>query len=605
MEHAESSQVLKLPRNWCASICGLCTSGLKRRTEADWTRELDVVVSELERMSHRTEGDFLAITQKLAGFSSSARAISSGACGLVDAVAGEKAEGASQALVAVLNSARSMFKAANEASRLAEMRESVARIRRSLRAFERVGPSFQTMAALAQIETARLGSSGPDVIHLAAEFRSAGGDIRCHVDHILEGAKALERRIETAIRETSMFDAQSLRALPSLIETAECGVQELSAQRERSAATASRVAEKSELFSRAIADIVAFIQVHDITRQQVEHVADSLRQIRLEGSKARGSSRPPDGTAAVISLQLAQLANAKTAFVGAMHELGQRLVTVSEQGSEMAALTRDLLGSPGGCGSDDHSFFSRIESSFRAIADAASGCREIEERTRGAALELERALEVLEDSTREIHSVELRLRRLAINAAISAAHIGTAGEPLAIVAGAMRSLSAECEESSAATDLAIQSILDLVRSKAGGPEHRDVAPRRVVSDQLQVEIQGLQRVSREATERSSEIAQIAARLCSEVADLRGSVSAGSLFQSTIERCSEALGRIRTRNPGDGARVDSHALHRFEELYTMRAEREIHEGVVQPADALAIPLGGEVTHEEFGENVELF
>jgi len=599
------SQTWQAHRQWNPLPWLRKESGLGDRTEADWVEALNTVIAELEQMNRSTERDFLAITEKLAGFSSSAREISSGTRDLLDSIGGEKGKSACQALLAVLEIARDMLRQANAAAGLAESRQSVARIRRSLAGFERVGPSFQVMATLAQIETAHLGSAGLEVDHLADDFRSAGRDIRSHVDCILDGAAGLERRIEAALGETSAFDAQGLQALPHLIETTQRGLGEFAARREQSAAGAKRVAAQSDSCGRAIADIVAAIQVHDITRQQVEHVVDSLRQLARDASGNGSSSRPPAGSAAAIELQLAQLANAETVFVDGMRQMDRRLATVADQISAMAAETGTLLGA--GDSGDESTFFSRMESSFRAIADTAAGCHQIEERTRGALAGLQHTLEALRKSIREIHTVENRLRWLAINAAISAAHIGIAGEPLEAVAGAMRELLAECEKSSVTTEDTIHSMIDVVRSAAGSSVHLETAAGEAAFDQLQIEIRDLRSLSRKAAQRTADIAQIASRLSSEVAALRGSVSAEGLFTSAIENCSRVLRRVRTQMAADDGPVDRSALTRFEQQYTMHAEREIHVAVLHASQPPATPARAAppAAGAEFGDNVELF
>jgi hypothetical protein len=566
---------------------------------------LGTVISALEQMNRSTERDFLAITEKLAGFSSSARAISSGTRELLDSIAGERGKSACQALLAVLKSASEMSRQANAAAKLAELREYVARIRRSLLGFERVGPSFHVMATLAQIETAHLGSAGLEVGHLADEFRSAARDIRSHVDEIVQGATALEGRIEAALEKASAFDAQSLKALPNLIGTARGSLQEFSARREQSAASANRVATESELFGKAIADIVSSIQIHDITRQQVEHVVDSLRQLGLDASRSGSPRRPPAGAATIIELQLAQLENAAAAFVDAMQQLDQRLVSVADQVGAMAAETGALLGTSES--DEEASFFSRMESWFRAIADTAAGCTSLEENTRGALVELQHTLEVLQNSTIDIHAVELRLRWLTINAAISAAHIGTPGAPLESVAAAMRQLLAECEESSGATDDAIHSVIEVVRSAVENSIRLETAAGNTVFDQLRIEIRELHQLSQGATERTREIVQIASRLSTEVADLRASASAEGLFTSAIENCARVLRRIKDQIGCEEAPVDRSALVRFEQQYTMSAEREIHQAVVSLSERPLMPSAEVAPAEaaEFGDNVELF
>jgi hypothetical protein len=129
--------------------------------------------------------------------------------------------------------------------------------------------------------------------------------------------------------------------------------------------------------------------------------------------------------------------------------------------------------------------------------------------------------------------------------------------------------------------------------------------------QLRIEIDELHSVNQHATEWMTEIAEIAAGLSADVARLRASISAERVFAPAVEHCCDVLRRLKARIIVEAGPVERSALLGFEQQYTMRAEREVHEAVLKSAEpARGTPsaraqTAAPVTTPDFGENVELF
>lgn len=574
-----------------------------RRSGHGWTNELDAVISDLEELNRSTETDFLALTGKLAEVSSAAETISSHGCAMLECIAGARGKRVREALLAVLETCADAKASAEAADKLARMSDSLGCIRRSFVHFRRVGPAFYVMATLARLETGRLGLAGLDVSHLADEFRSAGADILGQADSIIETVMALEKRIDATLGRVSAFDSEALMQVRPLVAAAQGALQQFGARQEQSSAAAGRIAMQAQEFASSIADLITLVQVHDITRQQVEHVIESLRQLGGEAHGVGFFRRTPPGAASVIELQLAQLTNAGNGFADGLRQIDQRLVAIVGQVNAMAVESSSLFGSSG---VSDGAFYSKMEICFRGIAGAVARCGEIKRAAGADLLELHRSFETLRNSTGQIHHVELRLRRLAVNGAVGAAHLGVAGEALEAVAGAMARLLSECEVSSADADAKIGAAIVAIRA-AGKCENFGGAPGVALSDRLQDEIEELRNVNDATTKKTRDIVQIASGLSGDVDALRDALTAQELFASIAGRSCLALRRLKAAIASEEARPDANALVELKRRYTMREERDIHESVLTPlppAAAPAAPAGSSPT-AEFGDNVELF
>lgn len=574
-----------------------------KSTGAKWGEELARVVASLEQLNRSTEADFLTIVGQLTGFVSVARSILADTRAIADSIVGETGDGVCCALKATLEETRRMQGRAAAALQLTGIRDSLAAIRRSFSGLERVGPSFHLMASLAQIETAHIGSSGADLGHLAGEFRSAGEEIRARVGAILQEAAALEDRIEAAFQDAAEFDERSLQDLPALLETAQEGLQECRSRQGQSAVSAQALTRESGQLAKAMDDLVASLQFHDITRQQVEHVMEALNHLRAL-SLRRGMRRPPAEVSQALELQLAQLTHSEAAFADAVKRMDRDLGAIADRIDRMVAVSGQLVGSDGG-GQD--SFYARMETCLQAISGAAGNCRTLEERTAGAIADLTGSLESLEASVGEIHAVEVALRRLALNASISAAHIGVKGEPLEAVAAAMSGLLTQCEIFSGEAGKSIRSLLETVsfaRQNTAGPAEMETS----TLDGLSAETKELQQSGKRTAARAHEMAALASRLSSDVEALRSGITAGQVFTAAARQCSEALREIQKQAGKRSARASAGEWAQFEQRYTMNAERDVHRAVlgrseeVSEPPALPAEPGGPA---EFGENVELF
>ncbi len=577
---------------------------MTRERQSGWRGELYASASALESMNGATEKDFLAITEKLAGFRSAARTISGSARELADTLGGQNGGGAWRFLLELRDAATRMAAHVNPAAELERIRDSVSLIRRSMAGFESVGPSFQVIATLAQRESAHIGTDGMELGQLVSDFRSAGGSIRSHVEGVLNAAAVLERRIESALHDAAIFNDRFSTKLPALIAAAEDGLAQFRIQQEQTVENTANLARGSDAAASAIADIATSIQFHDITRQQIEHVIDALKQLSAASSEESDTDLPPPEAVAGLDLQLAQLANSRAAFMEAVEQMDQRLVTLAARIRATAADAGALLGPKG---RRKVSFYARLASCFHDIGNAGADCRNLERKTASALDEVRQSLAGLEGATGAIDVVESRLKRLAINAVISAGHIGVTGEPLRALAMEMLKLVKDCESSSGEVEAAIAAVAASVRAAVENSRNPDIEAMNVLFDQLHGEVDDLRKLEEAAGARSGELERLAAGLCADMEALRRGISAGRVFTGAVDACSAALRRVlATADSATGAIRREHLIA-FQHRYTMHAEREVHAALLRPeatagAANTAIPPG---SGGEFGENVELF
>lgn len=584
----------------------------KRPSMPCWMMDLARVVEDLRDMNRITEADFLAVGEKLMAFLSAARNIRTEISQLADSISGDSGERACSALASVLHRSTAMKDRAEEASRkLGGLRHDADKIQRCFSGFHEIVLSFQVAATLARIETARLGASQSGLGHLADEVRSCTENIGKRVEHALQAAAGLEQYIDVAIQVVSDRDLQQLEALPSLVGTVQEALAAFRLRQQQANATSVSLAREFAAFSEAINRLVEALQFHDITRQQVEHVIESLDHV-LSDCDGRGpTTRLSPADVGVMDLQRQQLLGAAETFASSVQRVKQELTQAATRGQEMEAETKTLLGFV--AEDQQSSFFADMERCFAGVLGAVESCAAVQDDMTSTTGELQRATAGLQSCVDDVRTIWLQVNRLALNATIEAIHLGPAGEPLSVVAGSMLTLHGNAEQRSDETGDSLATLRGAVLSMIPASTHFPTSPvpsdSDAMLDELKTSIAELSASSERSLTCSKQISAIAAALCADVLSASDSFTVGKLVEETLDRSCGTLQRISAESDVDPARTTS-GLEYLAAQYTMLAEREVHDRVTakavsslsneEPAcpAALALP-------EDLGDGVELF
>jgi hypothetical protein len=583
---------------------GLWTGAMKaaaifrRNTAApSWTGEIARVTTDLRSLNGTTEADFLSVGENLMKFLSAAQEIRTNIAQLATAIAGGAGERACGALATVREAAVAMQKRIEDASHtLAGLHASVGEIRRSFLAFRDVVLSFQVVATLGRIETARLGGADSDIGHLTDEVRACTESIQKRVEHALSVATLLEERIQATIERRSNQDLRQLKALPPIVRAVEEDLAAFRQRQEQANETSAHLDVEFGSFTGSVNNLATALQFHDITRQRIEHVVESLEQVQLTADAG-----------ALIHLQNRQLEDAAKGFMDSVGTVERELEQVAAQAGTMEELAEQLLG----LAEDRESpFFSQMERCFADVLAAVSNCATLNRETADATRELQGSIAKLQTCVDDIRAIEYAIGHLAINATIKAEHLGAIAAPLSVVAGAMKTLHGTAENRSeetqrllsAVTSSALSMMPDASASPASGSDAG-------VIDGLRARIAELHAASEHSIHGSDQIRGAVATLCAGVASASNHFTVATRFTETIARCSGALQAMiggDTMNAAPASGELQHLMGR----YTMVAEREIHEqGMVretaEAAPAALCPVAAQDSSQDLGDNVELF
>ena len=554
----------------------------------------------------------MAVGAKLMGFLSAARDIRTDFGRLADFISGESGERACHALATLLTRLMGMQKRVEQTTHtLAGLRHDADKIQRRFSGFDDVVLSFQVVATLGRIETARLGGSQSDLGHFADEVLSCGTKIQTRVGHALQAATALEKRIDSIIKSVSAADIKQLEALPSLLGTVREGLDAFRLRQKEAAASSVSLADEFGSFSDALNSLVAALQFHDITRQRIDHVVESLTQLVSNAATGGRTSRPGPEPTAVIELQRQQLLGAGEAFKASVQRVIQELEQIASRGRAMGEETTALLGPV----AEDQptSFFGEMESCFAGVLAGVAHCAALNEEAALAVAELEHTIASLTGCVHDIRTTTLEINHLALNSTIQAEHLGAVGVPLGVVAGALQTLHVDARERTSETEesLAVLGRAVLSMKQPVAEQDSTAMPSGSAGDigELRARIDELHLSSGDSVRCRERIRGAAAQLYADVQTASDSFNIGVLVEETLARSCGLLQSIIAESASGTSDADF-GLEHLAAQYTMSAERDVHEkattkSMSEPSPEDSASMATAAIPSDLGENVELF
>ncbi len=560
------------------------------------------VIADLNLLNRDTEQDFLKIGGKLTDFMEAAKLMSDELRALADLVSGDSGVRESEALTVVLSRALTMgAQAADGNAALTSIRIHADHLKATLAGFKGTVSTFRTLGSLTRIETARLGKTGSSFGNLADDIRALAESVQSKVEKSLETVAVLVGRIERALETASKLEAGQAQDLGSVVSKIQASLASFRELQNHAHDSAARLAKRYEGVTESLQAMVMSIQFHDITRQQIEHVVEALGGLIPKSGASRGDALDSRTTRAVVSLQLLQLADATQKFTGSVTSIETGLGNISSHICGMADESRTLSGLSA---DDSNSFFLELEQGCGAILATLTRCASGEASAREATGGLSETLGRMRGTIADLQATEVLMQRTGLNASIRAAHIGSEGDALSLLATSIQQLSTDSTERS-------ESLVHSLASMTHAFANRFTGSIQTGDDGLEEmrrAVEELHSSSERSFSQISKVVECGTCLRNDLLATRKSFSAGVLFTETVARAQRMLEPFTGERPGAGPetlRLADLAGH-----YTMQAERDVHEGVLRqegtaPAIDSANPQQVSAASEEFGDNVELF
>jgi len=434
----------------------------------------------------------------------------------------------------------------------------------------------QTLSVLTNIEVARLGQLGAGFQYLAHELdefskavAQSTKELSGHTEERKASVNETKQLLAAGLPRIRLEFSRIEEDLGSVLATVESSSHQL-----ESAPAMFR--EGVEEIALQIAGVVAAIQSHDITRQQLEHVREGLefmvgKMTDPEGSDSAAEDQTPL-VAAGLAIQTYQLRSIEETVNQWVEQIGACLDGILRISSTDLGVIGPLVMKQE----------STLAAQFARIDELEQDCQKENEEVQKTFTELSGLMQLVGEHVEKSRYVRDRLQLLTFNSIVEANHLGTQADAILEISQSIKRISLTWSEMTDRSAHAMTEILELVegakeKMKAfsiGGNEELVAAQAETrqalenLRSTAQCVVHYIATVEENTTQLQAKIA---------VADTsRGHLAASF---SAIAFALEGIGEVRTQiendSPGAIKRIDRRELERlFSASYTTEWEREV-------------------------------
>ena len=379
--------------------------------------------------------------------------------------------------------------------------------------------------------------------------------------------ETLARQVREAAATRARFEQRHGSSLDDLARKIAQSVDEVTAQRQRSAAESTETARVTRSINQGVMTAVMALQVGDATRQRVEHVEHSL---------AMASQLAPETGAAIAALGAAQLNDTIATLDAEVAEAQRALGALADDAQLITVRSQQVYGEGGTGGSA----LSLLSEQTRLAVMVLRDCEGERQKLGEVTSAVEATVKQMIGHVEAVQEIEANMRLVSLNAAIRCAQLGPEGAALNVIARQLRDLTGETVEAAdaAAERLRETAELALAFSAASGDETLNQVARL---EQQALDGLGLMesvetRIRTALVVLGQAAPKVASLLNAAISDFsdHGAI-AEALSDVEIQLTEQGQNAAASALPGTEL---ADTLASIRRTYTMEGERRIHDGL---------------------------
>ena len=433
--------------------------GSVRISLAQLKEQVTTLAGLLEGLNSNTEEEFLAIGSSLNSFYSRVADISKNASSSADLILGKeisRAIGDFKDLQGRVDSylGRIEGEMGQCMAKLREILKMIISINKPARDLKDMAQMLQMLAVSTRIVTVNLSRRDAGFSALSDNIKSMSRLINLKSSDILKQTKSLGHLVNNAIATLrKLEDRQSVLA-GDIFNNTTLGLSAITNMKNRSndaAGITNLISERSDEISGNISEIMVSLQFHDITRQKIDQSVNIMRSsiddsLHEKPEIEEEESRITDILGSCLSLKSdldlvkEELLNAVNSIIGNMGGIARYITNLSSE-----------IGDAAGAVSEDYSDFwlemdqvmSSFTSSIREDADTSGKLSEVMGSVAGT-------VSNMSHYASDIEAIGSDVKLIAFNARIKAAHVGSEGASVGLLAEKIQKLSVDATLKTAA-----------------------------------------------------------------------------------------------------------------------------------------------------------
>lgn len=580
-----------------------------------WRTELTAAQGCLEEIIASSEKGFIGIGERLMDFYKRASGMYDTSRSVVELMTGEEFSGIMQGLSTLLDDLHTML---GDSDR--QLQQIVGVLNRYRTILDQTDASLDEFAALVlnlnmlgfltRVENAHLAGTNSGFASLTDDVRKLAESIKTKSQDIRTTAATVQTSVKAALTGIQTFEkARGAQARAMLDETV-AQHRILSGRYAAAAKAAERIAGMTNTIAESTGRIIESLQVHDISRQQMEHVVQIITTVGAQIDSPRLT--PADKVLLVrkvSKLQAAQLGQTQAELTGALEQVKSDLMMISRGVGEIAHATRaTALTTDDG----DVAFADGVSGGIEAVMESLGATSSEEAGLMETVRSTCEQVSLMSGFVREIEELGLHLQLIALNARIKAAHLGKEGAALDAISGNIYALSRDARRDT----VGLSDVLAEVARVSGGFEDDLGSAQEHERDTVRALMETMAELKRALARVNDTMQASIGELCREGQTLLGDIDqtvAGITVhievQAVLQKVMVMMETIHA--DAQGVKIDEDAsasvefLADLDQLYTMKSERRVHQMHASEEHPEAEPQSGVVPADDLGDNVELF
>lgn len=357
---------------------------------------------------------------------------------------------------------------------LIELLSRVKRLREPIRKLHSIGKMFRILGVAIKVESSRNHEDMHGFNLLAGEVAGIAKLVQDHCRYCVDKADLVDKNItlsrQVLNKSDNAYDDSGEKAIYNILRSLEdIG--------HRSDQLAAGIHERSAAMVHGISDVVMAMQFHDITRQQLEHVASALIDVAEKSKSAQASDAAGINEQVVLeiysilSIQAAHLNSIYEQIFAAKKTIQGGLGQTMEQARIQAEDARKLLGIEDRSGGS--SIVASLEKEIDNIVVSLSKSLAVVQQAADVSREVYQNVSEIGVFVNKIEEIAFDVKILAINAMIEALKAKTAGNALTVLAKELSDLSQKTRDGATHSIEMLENILAGTRQQLEFSENLD------------------------------------------------------------------------------------------------------------------------------------
>jgi methyl-accepting chemotaxis protein len=576
-------------------------------------------------MAGTTEDEFLQIGSEVQSFYQRSADITLTSNQLLEVVSGDSAHSLTGRLHQMMADMEAYLTEAHtrssfSCSTLEQVQVLLDKLSEPLEGFQKMNKALRMLSISTKIESARLGEMGTGFINLAMDVEKLSHQVNDKSAAILAHRQLLATTIASNLTGVHTTETAQNEKVASSLKSTASSLQELVSVNERCTQFGATVSTISTEVTANISEVVSSLQMHDMTRQQVEHIVEALERLVADLPDSDITTIDENRRQALIvesgdvcELQEAQLRFASAELYTAVCTIVDNLRDVVNKQSMMANETRNVAGTADSSGT---SFVDIMSQGMSAITAVLTSCASADRDMSNIMKKVAQTIGEIAVFVSDIEAIGSEIDLIALNAQVKAAHTGPEGAALGVLAEAIKRLSDEAvRQTDSVADILIDINTATEHLKQDVENEEEQLGGRITSVQEEVD-----EVLRALADMNTELFSILTGLSDRVASLTNDVGQAisgidvhertkAMSDGVMAFLEKIVNQARQIVPASSEFKEN--LRHMEHRYTMESERHIHEAIARKRSGQAAVVEQYVAKtssgddSEFGDNVDLF